>query len=339
MNRNSDLYKKTYGCLLAGVVGDAMGAPAEDMTYAEVKEKFGWITDFEGVGTDDSAIKLILCEAILDNGGYVTADEFAQAFLNNKKKYYNLFYIPVRNMFHKIESGLSLPVYAGVGNMHSSSSAMAIAPMGLINACNPRLAALETYDVAGLIHAGDSTFCRDGACVIASAVAEAVTPGATVDSVVDASVRYLHRDSSAVMLTRIRETLDMVSETGTYEAFRARYYETSLGDIVSDSRETVPCVLALLILSGGDTVKAIEYGANFGRDADTIATMVGAICGALNGVDSLKPEWVKQLADRLPGQELLAEQLAQIALDKAAEQDRSRVRLFAAAGIKKEGKA
>ena len=339
MDRNGILFQKVYGCLLGGVIGDAMGAPAEDMTYDEVKEKFGWINDFVGAGTDDSAIKLILCEAILKHRGRIGADEFADAFLANKKKYYNLFYIPVRNMFHKIESGLSLPVYAGMGNMHSSSSAMAISPMGIINAGNPRQAALETYDVAGLIHGGASTFCRDGACVIAAAVAEAMSPEATVDSVLKASWSYLHKDSSKELLDRISLTMEMVERTGNYEDFRKEYYEKCLGDIVSDSRETVPCVLALFKLTDGDPVKAIEYGANFGRDADTIATMVGALCGALKGAKALKPEWVQKHEDSygknrrdsngvedtnsvVPEQADLADALIEVLLERIAEEKR-----------------
>jgi ADP-ribosylglycohydrolase len=315
INRDGLLFKKVYGCLLGGIVGDAMGAPAEGKNYTDIKERFGWINDFEGAGTDDSAIKLILCEAILKSGGHVTADEWADAFLANKKKYYNYFYVPVRNMFHKIESKLSLPVYAGLVNMHSSSSAMSISPMGLINACNPRRAAIETYDAAGLIHGDVSTFCRDGACVIAAAVAAAMAPNATVDSVVEASRKYLHKDSSKELLNRISFTLDMVKRTGTYEAFRKEYYEKCLGDIISDSRETVPVVLALFILAKGDPVTAIEYGANFGRDADTIGTMIGALAGAFKGIDALKPEWVAKIEasygkGQLPSKEYKVEEVA-----------------------------
>ena len=289
------LFQKVYGCLLGGVIGDAMGAPAEDMTYDEVKEKFGWISDFEGVGTDDSAIKLILCEAIIKNRGRVTAYEFAEAFLANKKKYYNLFYIPVRNMFHKLESKLCLPVYAGLGNMHSSSSAMSISPMGIIHAGNPRRAAIETYDVAGLIHAGDSTFCRDGACAIAAAVAEAMDPASTVESVIAAATKYLHKVSSHELISRIEMSLALAEESKEYEKFREAYYKRFLGDIVSDSRETVPCVLVLFKFTKGNPSRAIEYAANFGRDADTIASMVGALCGAFSGVQALKPEWVEKV--------------------------------------------
>lgn len=343
MDNGRMLFQKVYGCLLGGIVGDAMGAPTEDMNYWEIQEKYGYVDSFEGAGTDDSAIKLILCEAIFENNGHVTADEFARSFLNNKEKYYRLFYIPVQNMFHKIESKLTLPVYAGLGNMHSSSTAMAIAPLGIINACNPRRAAMEAYDVAGLIHAGDSTFCRDGACVIAAAVAEAMSADATVDSVLEASYRYLHRDSSVEMLQRIRETLEMVKEYPSYERFREEYYRTSLGDIVSDSRETVPCVLAIVLLSNGDPVRAIEMSANFGRDADTIGTMAGAICGAFRGVNFLKPEWVEQIEKscgtvqqnskgiamdaKMPDQKKLAEDLIHVMQSKAEEEKISLKRL------------
>lgn len=310
------LYHKIYGSLLGGIIGDAMGAPGEGKTYQEIEAAHGWVEDFEGVGTDDTIIKHILCEAIIENDGYVTADEFAASFINNRDKYH-YWYIPVRNMFHKVEAGLELPVYAGLGNMQSSSSAMAISPMGLINACNPRQAALETYDVAGLIHAGATTFCRDGACAIAAAVAEALNPNATVDSVLEASTRYLHRTSSRVMGEAIATTLTLARAKGEYRAFRAAYYEAALREVISDSRETVPCALALFYLADGDPRTAVTYAANFGRDADTIGTMAGSIAGALKGVEALGEAWVGKVNAAISGQSELAQKLAEIALHKA----------------------
>ena len=289
---DSLLFRKVYGCLLGGIIGDAMGAPVEGWPFEKIEKQYGWLDKFEGSGTDDSAIKLILCEAIIKNQGHVTADEWAEAFLSNRKRYYNYFFIPVRNMFHKIAEKFTLPVYAGTGNMQSSSSAMAISPMGIINACNPRQAAIETWDAAGLIHADPATFCRDAACAMAAAVAEALSPDATVKSVMEASVKYLHKTSSKELIDRIALALDILKKTGEYKAFRKEYYKKCLEDVHCDSRETVPCVLALFKLSGGNPVKAIEYGANFGRDADTIGTMAGALAGAFKGVDALKKEWV-----------------------------------------------
>jgi len=313
------LFKKVYGCLLGGLIGDAMGAPAEGKSFQEIEKEFGKINDFEGEGTDDSAIKLILCQAIIDNGGYVSADEWAKSFLENKGKYYQLFYIPVKNMFHKIESKLTLPVYAGLGNMQSSSSAMAISPMGLINACNPRQAALETYDVAGLIHAGDTTFCRDGACAIAAAVAEAMKVNATVESVLDAATDYLHKVSSVEMVTCIKETVQLARNIGDYEEFREKFYQNKLRYVISDSRETVPCALSLFYLAKGNPNQAIVYGANFGRDADTISTMTGAVSGAFTGIDGLKSQWTEKAIKDNPKQIELAEKIVTVIQKRAKE--------------------
>ena len=86
----------------------------------------------------------------------------------------------------KYEQGLELPAYAGWGNMQSSSTAMAISPMGIINACNPRQAVLETLDVASFIHhGGNSGYCRDAACAMAASVAAAFDANATAETVVD----------------------------------------------------------------------------------------------------------------------------------------------------------
>jgi hypothetical protein len=44
------LEDRIYGCLLGGLIGDAMGAPAEGKTYQQIEERFGAdsISDFEG---------------------------------------------------------------------------------------------------------------------------------------------------------------------------------------------------------------------------------------------------------------------------------------------------
>lgn len=315
--RNSRLYQKVLGCLLGGLIGDAMGAPVECWDYKRIIAEFGEIVDFSGEGTDDSLIKAVLCKAIIENEGYVTADEFAQSFLKNitKEGGFDLLFIPVQNMYHKIQDDVCLPVDAGYGNMHSSSSAMAISPMGIINASNPRQAALEAYEVAGLIHSGPAAFCRDAASAMAAAVAEAFSPAATVQSILKASTAYLHRKSSKAMINAIENTLAMACECADYQKFRETFYQSGLKmSLQCDSRETVPCALALFYLANGDPVKCIQYSANFGRDSDTIGTMAGALAGAFKGVKELRPEWVAKIGKNGEAQGKLAERLAGIAV-------------------------
>ncbi len=294
---NTRLFDKVYGTMIGGLIGDAMGAPAEGLHWTEIEKRFGRITEFEGAGTDDSAIKQILCEAIIDHEGYVTCDEFAESFLRNEKKYYELFFVPVRNMIHKIKEGDAYPVDAGYGNTFSSSSAMVIAPMGVINACNPRQATVEAFEVAGLIHAGPvSGFCRDAAAAIAAAVAEAFKPDATVDSVLEASTKYLHVKSAEVIKARIKHMVENAKALGNYEDFRRWFYDCNkLTETSCDSRETIPVALALFYLAKGDMETAAVYAANFGRDSDTIGTMAGAIAGALNGASGIRKDWVEKI--------------------------------------------
>jgi ADP-ribosylglycohydrolase len=289
------LTDKVLGCLLAGEIGDAMGAPAENKTYQEIIASYGEIIDFSGSGTDDSALKHILCDAIELAQGYPTADAWAEVWMDQKEMFQKgLFWFPVMNSFWRIRAETISPREAGSGNMSSSSSAMCISPMGIINAGNPRQAALETYEVAGLIH---HNFSRDGACSMAAAVAEAFCPAASVDSILKAAVEYLPPRSAKVMIGSIGTTLALAGETGDYAAFRERYYAERIlpGIAMPDARETVPVALSLFYLAKGDPRQTILYGVNFGRDADTIASMAGALAGALQGASALPVEWVEKI--------------------------------------------
>jgi ADP-ribosylglycohydrolase len=317
---DSRLHDRIYGCLLGGLIGDAMGAPAEGKSYLQLQEQFGQITDFEGVGTDDTIIKHILADAIFESGGHVTADEFALSFLKHRHQQ-RFWWTPVQNMFHKLLSG-QLPAYAGVGNNPSSSSAMAIAPMGILNACDPRRAARETYEVAGLIHSGpEITACRDAACGMAAATAEALKPDATVESVSSAALRYLHADSAREIRGYCGEALALALEAGEYERFRELFYGSALRPLIADARETFPATLALFSLSGGDFRQAVVMGANFGRDADTIAGMVGGLAGALGGASSIPPDWVARVEAAGVGYQEMTRRFIEIIRSRREEEE------------------
>jgi len=295
------LYERVLGCLYGGEIGDAMGAPAEGKTYQQIADMFGEIIDFAGYGTDDSALKHILCDAIERGDGYPTADTWAEEWLAQEDMFIkrHLFWIPVMNGFWKVRAEGVPPREAGHGNMASSSSAMCISPIGIINAGDPRQAALETFDVASIIH---HNFSRDAACSMAAAVAAALHPDATLDSILDAAVAYLPPRSAHTMRHYIEKTVALARETGAYVAFREIYYsEHMLPEVaIPDARETVPVALSLFYLAGGDPRQTIISGANFGRDADTIASMAGAIAGAYRGVRAIPEAWVDKVKAESP---------------------------------------
>lgn len=228
-------------------------------------------------GTDDTAFRNQLLEAIFASGGYPTVDHFAKTFLDSAGRNLKLWFIPVGNAYFKYKEGLTLPAYAGWGNMQSSSSAMAIAPMGIINACNPKQAALETMEIASFIHNGETGFCRDAACAMAAAVTAAFKPETTMEKVIESARTEILPISGHEMAGLISEALEIARRTGSYEEFREEYYDKYLRTILCDSQETIPAVFAILLLSKGDPKQSIIWGANFGRDSDTIATMVGGV--------------------------------------------------------------
>ena len=134
--------------------------------------------------------------------------------------------------------------------------------------------------------------------------------------------RVILKLSGQEMLARIDRALALARETADYQAFREAAYADAgriFCRITCDSRETIPITLALFYLSTGDVEKSVAYAANFGRDADTIGAMCGAMAGALQGVDGIKDAWLHKV-DRFASlnQETLAADLANVAIAKRA---------------------
>lgn len=318
------LYKKALGCLLGGLIGDAMGTPTEGKDYRDIEQQFGWVDDFDCSGTDDTVMKHLLSEALIRSEGYATLDDWAQVWLDRWEAIFGpkvgKFFISVLHTAHKLRLH-AVPRMAALGNMPSSSSAMCIAPVGIVNACNPRQAAMQAYNLASLIHIHDVGFCQDGAAAIAAAVAAAFIPGATVDTVLETATSAILKLSGKDMLARIEQLLALAREAADYRAFRAATYagaERYFCRITCDSRETIPLALAFFYLAEGDVEKSVCYAANFGRDADTTGAMCGAMTGALHGVGGIKDEWVHKVARYTSlSQETLAADLVKVTIDKS----------------------
>ena len=214
--QSTEFLQKTVGSLIGGLIGDAIGTPTENMRYPEIEEKFGWVADFDSDGTDDTIMKYLLAEALIRTEGYATYDDWAQVWLDRWDDIFgdkvNKFFQSVLHTAVKLRHHI-IPRMTALGNMPSSSSAMCIAPVGIINACNPRQAAEQAYNVASLIHIHEMAFCQDGAAAIAAAVAAAFNPVATVDSILDAALNVVVPVSGQEMLSLITHALTVANET------------------------------------------------------------------------------------------------------------------------------
>ena len=64
---------------------------------------------------------------------------------------------------------------------------------------------------------------------------------------------------------------------------------------VAASAEAIPQAYALFRLTNGDFRRGLFWGANFGRDADTIGSVVGALSGAKHGLKAIPPDWIEKV--------------------------------------------
>ncbi|GAA1003701.1 ADP-ribosylglycohydrolase family protein [Streptomyces thermogriseus] len=205
----------------------------------------------------------------------------------------------------RLHYGHADPREAGVGNIVNCGAAMYMAPVGLVNAANPAAAYAEALDIAG---AHQSSYGREAAGVLAAGVAAACTPGATADSVVAACLS-LAKDGTRAAIEKVceeaRRHTDVESALGPlreavapYDTVGPDYRNPSLGARRPSrlhSVEELPVALGMLTVARGDFRQAVLGAVNYGRDCDSIATMAGALAGALGS--PVPEDWARTVAE------------------------------------------
>lgn len=243
------------------------------------------------------------------------------------------------------------PREAGVGNIVNCGAAMYAAPVGVVNAGDPDGAYAEAAEIAG---AHQHSYGREAAAVLAAAVAAAMTPGASIADVVTACLD-LARDGTraaiAAVVKQAREYADCRAAIGPlraavapYDTVGEDYRNPGLG-ARRPSRlhaiEELPVALGMLVVAGGQYRPAVLGAVNYGRDADSTATMTGAIAGALGGAAAVPPEWSSAVAEASQTDLVApARSLAAVAEEIfAADRDRFARRAERFQGLAQEGES
>ncbi|MGN9792823.1 ADP-ribosylglycohydrolase family protein [Streptomyces sp. OZ13] len=222
--------------------------------------------------------------------------------------------IPLQRLFlaekwlvARLHYGHHDPREAGSGNIVNCGAAMYMAPVGLVNAANPAAAYAEAVDIAG---AHQSSYGREAAGVFAAAVAAACLPGATPASVVEAATA-LAKDGTQAAIESVAEAaarhtdfesalVPLRAAVAPFDTVGPDYRSPSLGARRPSrlhSIEELPIALGMLLVNDGDYRRTVLSAVNYGRDCDSIATMAGAIAGALSGEAAVPEEWAQQVAE------------------------------------------
>ena len=294
-------HSRILGCLAGLAVGDAMGRPTELLfSYRRIEARYGKVTTFigkhAGAVTDDTRLTLTLADAVLEKNRMVSADELIDFWKWHPEFSWRKF---LRSYNRSVGFWIGEHIVAWAGRMgvpghltgylnisslfDGNEAAMIMAPVGIIFRGRPSEAALAAREVARAMLAGEGV---QAARAWAAAIAAALSEGATVESILDAA----RSNASPKMSASIDRALSVSEPYTDVYSVRPALYRCCLRPITIDSLETIPMALAMFRLADGDPMTAIHGGANFGRDADTIAGMAGLLSGALSGIEAIDPE-------------------------------------------------
>jgi ADP-ribosylglycohydrolase len=225
--------------------------------------------------------------------------------LDREDLLYHRLFLAEKWLVLKLRYGHADPRDAGVGNIVNCGAAMYIAPVGIANAGDPRRAYDEALDLTA---AHQSSYGREAAGVLAAAVAEAMRVEATPETVVETCLR-LAKDGTRTAIEVVAEAaakLDGWRDGGLAELRRAFAPFDSVGEHYAapelnariPSRlhaiEELPIALGLLVATGGDYAETMLGGVNYGRDSDSIASMGGALAGALGS--PVRRDWIDEVS-------------------------------------------
>lgn len=323
MAMNDDLLDRTAGSLAGVAIGDAMGMPCEFLTRDEIRARYGWL-DWLAVPdashyhhgmpagriTDDTEQTIALIQA-LDEYGRITPEAAARAYLkwaDDCNAWQSTVMGPsTRRALKRLKDGQD-PRDAGSSG-DTVGAAMRVAPIGLVNA--GRLAdAAEECHMSCLPTHGVS-IAIGGACAVACAVASAAAATGfgvgraaptAIREALDAAVwgaRYGEargvKWAGASVAARIRLARRIVAECRcAHEALDGLYEICGVGMLPT---ELVATAMGIVALYGSDCAKAVTAAVNMGGDADTLASIVGAVVGALHGIEGFPAEWVRTVED------------------------------------------
>ena len=326
MVRN-DLEDRILGCIAGAQVGSALGDPVEGWSVEAIEEEYDWLDyldsreeggEIKPPGTTEDGIERQKLQilSIIDHGGPITGQELArtwleyidadmfgkgEGFLAGKQD--QIHYELVSANIPPEDSGYH-DAHPGRVGPHRASHAN-----GVVNACYPRLAAKYAVDVARLyqppkgrgVTERDPTYTigLDWSGAVCAAIAEAMRPTATKESVVAAATE--------VVIPEVAEAIEagvtIGREQDDYETLRDRFYEeyhgrsSNLGMNISRANEIVPKAFGLFVFYDEDVRAVMEGSANFGRDTDCLCALAAGFTGAFAGAETIPDEWIAQVDD------------------------------------------
>lgn len=280
------------GALIGHAIGDSFGDAARS---SENHFLYGITMDFrEGTAssTDDTDFALLTAQTLINAKGRLTEKYVLDSWLTQvvTQEVLNRGGASEREAAANIRRGVN-PPDSGRFNSHylSDGAAMRVTPIGIVCAGDPERAARYAELEAQVSHWRDGIW---GAQAVAAAVSVAMVAG-TVDEIIAAALNCAPQDSW--LWFTLQKALDIIESRSSLEEAWMPLHHALWTEYKAAAAEAVTEALAVFKLTNGDFRNGIIYGGNFGRDADTIAAIVGGLSGALHGLKAIPEDWVARV--------------------------------------------
>jgi len=299
-----DVRRRAQGALYGLAIGDALGMPTQLRGRREIVERYGELIEgFEpgpadhpiaaglpaGQVTDDTEQAVLIGRLLVAGGGTVDARDLTRALGEWERDVaargsLDLLGPSSRAALAALAAGTP-PEEAGRHGT-TNGAAMRITPVGIATPAGPGLVD-RVEEVSRPTH--NTGVALAGAAAVAAAVSAAIDGASVTGAIGDAiaAARMAagrgHWVAGADVAARIRWAAGSIVGLDLPEVLDVvvRLVGTSLA-----TQESVPAAFALVAALPDDPWLAVRAAASLGGDTDTIAAMVGAVLGAVHGVDA-----------------------------------------------------
>jgi ADP-ribosylglycohydrolase len=281
---------KVLGALAGLAIGDSFGdagrKPENNLDYgmmADLNKGKAW-------STDDTEFALFTAKMLIDHDGDPTTEDFEEGW----KKY-----IILQDEFPRggasekeaaenLKKGLHAP-YTGLYNAYSMSdgAAMRIPPIGIVCAGDIERAKELARTDAEVSHCGEGVWAAQA---VAAAVAAAMVD-ADDREIIETALQCIPEET---WLRHNFEVMLKILEDGGYDFYKCwmPLHDELRCQYKAAVSEAVVQAFGIFLLAKGDFRYGIFLGGNFGRDADTLSAIVGALLGARGGASCIPEGWI-----------------------------------------------
>ena len=314
-------YERIYGALLGLAYGDALSFPAmfhRSYQFPERRREFIWRTNrdlmrqrivrltlpfthrldpeiLEPFPTDDTEYAVFTAQILLASEGSVDQQTFTTAWQTQLLPIADqlLTGFSERAALENLHNGILPPASGNDNPQHyDDSAAVRAVAVGLFCAGDPsRAADLAALD-ARVTNAEDGIYAAQA---IARAVAM-LTGGAALDAALEQGRLAFPPDSWIAQGERAAQ--HCLQSAATPSALALLLQKELINTVYSYGNaapETIPAAFAIAEACGGDLQDAVSLALAIPKAADSLPALVGALCGAYQGVAAVDPVWRTQL--------------------------------------------